>query len=145
MTTKVTLCPECRTDGGWHYREDGTSFRCPNIDAARLHNEALALTKVQNEKAFKAACEIVRDHAQIHMEFSGNHTREAMRAAQIPSATVGRAFTACEAEGVIENTHRTVRNEDDNTRHRIYMWKSLKHPAYLAANFSAGATGRQSA
>lgn len=129
-------CRECVTDGGFHYDDNGVPSRCPNYGITKNHEAALALTKQQNTKAFEAAKQIIRDFAETHMEFSSNHTQEAMDQAQVPGPTIGRAFTACAEERVIENTGRMVKHRDNTIRHRVSLWKSLKHPAYLAANFS---------
>lgn len=132
MTIQVRSCDVCRTDGSWHYDTNGKATRCPNWLAAEQHKEALALTAQAHVDALKAAKAIVRDFAETHARFSSNNTRAAMQDAGIPSPIVGVAFRSCAEAGLIEACG-TVRNTDDNTRHRVYEYRSLIHSSAVAA------------
>lgn len=42
-----------------------------------------------------------------------------------PSGVVGAAFSAVTREGLIEHTGRYVMSDDDTTRHRVGLYRSL--------------------
>lgn len=137
-------CPVCVTDGGYHFAEDGTASRCPNYLATKNHEAALALTADAHVDALRAAKQIVKDFAETHPKFSSNDTRAAMQDAGVPSPIVGVAFRACAEAGLIEAVG-TVRNTDDNTRHRVYEYRSLIHPAAAGSTVGAGMSPKEKA
>ncbi len=126
---KIELCAECRTDGGWHYPEDGEPFR-PHHEAARRLEHARALTAAANEAAVQAGRLILRDVAATREEFSANDVRHLFDAADIPDPVVGACFNWAASDGatadgpLIENTGQYVQSSEQTTRHRIVQWRS---------------------
>lgn len=132
MTIQVRNCDVCRTDGSWHYDANGKATRCPNWLAAEQHKEALALTAQAHVDALKAAKAIVRDFAETRARFSSNDTRVAMQDAGIPSPIVGVADGAARLDQLRFGAGPEC-DTDDNTRHRVYEYRSLIHSSAVAA------------
>jgi hypothetical protein len=126
------LCGKC--SAGWIYSEpadgtlDPTVERCPCRTAPSPEervDEALRAVADAHRDSFTRAKDIIRDTARRLNEFSSNETRYAMQLAQVPSGVVGAAFSAVTREGLIEHTGQFVMSEDDKTRHRVGVYRSL--------------------
>ena len=121
---KPRVCATCRTDGGWHYDDDGQATRCPNWNTAELAKKAERITAAHSEQTKKAARQIVEDAARAHYEFSSNEIAEQVEAADLPGSAVGPAFKWAEGQGLITGTDRFVMSRKASTRHRVQVWRS---------------------
>ncbi len=123
--TKVQLCAECEWDSGWHYDDPDHPTR-PHHDAAKAAEVSLKAVGLAHEQQTKAAHEILKYACETLLEFNANILRDQFHQAGIDTPVIGAAFAWAQAQGLIEDTGRTVPSLEKSTRHKIAVWRSVE-------------------
>ncbi len=124
---KIEYCDECRWDNGNHYADDeARTISRPHHDAAKAAEVSLQAVGLAHEQQTEQAHAIIEAAAETMLEFSANQIRQQMVDAGIDGPIIGAAFAWAAAEGLIEDTGRTVPSTEASTRHRIHVWRSVE-------------------